>query len=108
MRRIVACIVLLLALAAGLQVSAMPWWGLTALMAGAALLAWKLSACPHGGPLALLPATADLDGTMRPPRWYCDACGAEWAAHFEKDQTPVRKFIGYDETKAVHAAKRAS
>jgi hypothetical protein len=77
-------------------------------MAGAAVLAWKLSSCPHNGRLALLPATADLDGTMLPPRWYCDACGLEWAAHFEKEQTPVLKFSGYDESKAVHAAKRAA
>jgi hypothetical protein len=108
MRRIVACIVLLLVLAGGLWVPALPWWGLAALMAAAAVLAWKLSSCPHRGPLALLPATAGLDGAMRPPRWYCDACGLEWEAHFEKAQTPVRKFTGYDESKAVHAAKRAA
>lgn len=108
MRRILACVVLLLALAGGLRVHALPWWGLAVLMLGATALAWKLSSCPHSGPLALLPATADLDGTMRSARWYCDDCGLEWAAHFEKDQTPVRKFIGYDESKAVNAAKRAS
>jgi hypothetical protein len=108
MRRLVACVVLLLALAGGSQIPAMPWPVLAVLMAGAAVLAWKLSSCPHAGPLALLPATADLNGTMRPPRWYCDACGLEWAAHFEKDQTPVTRFSGYDESKAVHAARRAA
>jgi hypothetical protein len=108
MRRIVACVVLLLALAGGLRAPALPWWGLAVLMAGAAVLAWKLSSCPHSGPLGLLPATTDLAGSRLPPRWYCDACGLEWTAHFEKDQTPVRKFSGYDESKAVHSAKRAA
>lgn len=107
MRRIIACVVVLFALAVGVRVP-MPAWGIAALMVGAAVVAWKLSSCPHRGPLALLPATAGLDGTMRPPRWYCDACGLEWEAHFERPQTPVRKFTGYDESKAVHAAKRAA
>jgi hypothetical protein len=73
-----------------------------------AALAWRLSVCSHDGPLALLPATTDLNGTHLPPRWYCDSCGATWAANFEKEHTPVRKFTGYDESKAVTAAKRAA
>jgi hypothetical protein len=108
MRRLVAGVLLLLAFAGGLRTPGLPWWGLAALMIAASWLAWRLSVCPHNGPLALLPATTDFDGTTLPPRWFCDACGKEWAAHFEKEQTPVRKFIGYDESKAVGAAKRAA
>jgi len=108
MRRMIALSVLLVALAAGLRVPGLPWWGLTAgvLLSGA--IAWRLSVCPHTGPLALLPATTDLDGAPLPPRWFCDACGKTWAANFEKEHTPVRKFTGYDESKAVNAAKRAA
>jgi len=108
MRRILACFVLLLALTGGLRIPGLPWWGLVASLAIVGAVAWRLSTCPHPGPLALLPATTDLEGTSLPPRWYCDACGRSWAAHFEKEQTPVYKFSGYDESKAVHAARRAT
>src|SRR5437764_1010968 len=92
MRRIVACSVLILALAGGLRIPGLPWWGLAAGLLIVAAAAWRLSLCPHDGPLALLPATTDLEGAPLPPRWYCDACGRTWAAHFEKEHTPVRKF----------------
>jgi hypothetical protein len=108
MRRMFAGVFLLLALAGGLRLPGLPWWGLMLLVACAGALAWRLSLCPHPGPLALLPATRDLDGTPLPARWYCDTCGQSWAANFEKEQTPVRRFTGYDESKAVHAAKRAA
>lgn len=108
MRRVFACSFLLVAVAGGLRVPGLPWWGLALGLTAAALGAWRLSICPHGGPLALLPATTDMDGTMLPPRWHCDACGKTWVANFEKEQTPVRKFSGYDESKAVRAAKRAA
>src|SRR5438105_2127462 len=108
MRRILACSVLVVALAGGLRIPGLPWWGLTAGLLIVAGIAWRLSICPHDGPLALLPATTDLEGAALPPRWYCDACGRTWAANFEKEHTPVRKFTGYDESKAVNAAKRAA
>lgn len=108
MRRMFAFVFLLLALAAGLRFPGLPWWGFGVLLACAGAIAWRLSLCPHPGPLALLPATQDIDGAPLPARWYCDACGQTWAANFERDQTPVRKFTGYDESKAVHAAKRAA
>jgi hypothetical protein len=72
---------------------------------GLAVLAF--GRCWHRQPLALLPATTDLHGDMLPPRWYCDQCGAEWPAVFERDQTPIQRFTGYDESKAVSAARRA-
>lgn len=86
----------------------LPWWCLALGLVIAGAVAWRLSVCQHDGPLALLPSTTDIDGAPLPPRWFCDACGRTWAANFEKEQTPVRKFTGYDESKAVNAAKRAS
>jgi hypothetical protein len=97
-----------LAVAGGLQIPGLPPWGLIVGLAVIGVLAWRLSVCPHDGPLALLPATTDLDGTALPPRWHCDACGLTWAANFEKQHTPILKFSGYDESKAVGAAKRAA
>ena len=108
MRRIVACSVIVIAFAAGLRMPGLPLWTLIGGTAILGVLAWRLTVCSHQGPLALLPATTDIHGTLLPPRWYCDACGASWTAHFEKEHTPIRKFTGYDESKAVRAAKRAA
>jgi hypothetical protein len=47
------------------------------------------------------------NGTRQPARWFCDACGNSWPAIFERDQQPVRRFEGYDESKAAGAARRA-
>jgi hypothetical protein len=107
-RRIVACSALAIALFVGLMTPTLPWW---AAVVGAAILGplvWRLSQCPHPGPLALLPATTDLHGVPLPPRWYCDRCERNWPANFEKVQTPVQRFSGHDESKAVGAAKRAA
>jgi hypothetical protein len=108
MRRLIALAVVVVAVIAGLRIPGLPLWalGVGVVIAGAA--AWRLSICQHSGPLALLPATTDLDGAPLPPRWFCDACGKTWAANFEKEHTPVRKFTGYDESKAVNAARRAA
>jgi hypothetical protein len=100
--------VLVVAFAGGLRIPGLPWWAFAVGLVVIGALAWRLSVCPHDGPLALLPATTDLNGSHLPARWYCDACGAAWAANFEKEHTPVRKFTGYDESKAVTAAKRAA
>lgn len=108
MRRLIVCSVVLLAFGGVLRVAALPGWALAACLAVIAVIAWRLSECSHPGPLGLLPATTDLDGAPLPPRWYCDRCGRTWAAHFEKEHTPVYRFSGYDESKAVHAAKRAT
>jgi len=108
MRRLMIGSLLLLVFAGGLRIAALPWWGLAAGLAVMAIIAWRLSACSHPGRLGLLPATTDLDGTPLPARWYCDRCGRTWAAHFEKEHAPVYRFSGYDESKAVHAARRAT
>jgi hypothetical protein len=108
MRRIIACSVFVIALVGGLQISGLPWWGLACGLCIVGAMAWRLSICPHDGPLALLPATTALDGSPLPPRWHCDACGQTWAANFAKERTPVRRFTGYDESKAVNAARRAA
>jgi hypothetical protein len=108
MRRIFACSALVVALAGGLRIPGLPWWGLTLGVLVVGAIAWRLSVCPHDGPLALLPATTDLNGAPLPTRWYCDSCGQTWVANFEKEHTPVPRFTGYDESKAVNAAKRAA
>jgi hypothetical protein len=108
MRRILACSVMIVAVAGGLRIPGLPPWALILGIAVVGALAWRLSTCPHDGPLALLPSTTDLDGAHLPPRWFCDACGSTWAANFDKEHTPVTKFTGYDESKAVSAAKRAN
>ena len=108
MRRVLACSVMIVAVVGGLRVPGLPTWALVLGLAAVGALAWRLSACSHDGPLALLPATTEIDGAPLPPRWFCDACGKAWVANFEKEHTPVRKFTGYDESKAVRSAKRAS
>jgi len=108
MRRVLAGLVVSLALAGALELPGVPWWVAVISIGGTAALAWQLWQCPHRGPLGLLPATTDLDGTQLPPRWFCGACGKTWEAHFEREHTPVPRFSGYDESKAVHAAKRAA
>jgi hypothetical protein len=64
--------------------------------------------CPHSGPLGLLPPTVDRDGVRHGARWFCPDCSQEWAASFEHDRQPVVRFSGYDEAKAVAAARRAA
>ena len=63
--------------------------------------------CHHRGPLGLLPPMADPSGQRIPPRWYCADCGRSWPANFERQQTPIQRFSGYDESKAVSSARRA-
>jgi hypothetical protein len=68
---------------------------------------WWLSRCHHPSPLGLLPPTTDADGTRRPARWFCGACGASWIAAFDRDREPIKRFEGFDGSKAEHAARRA-
>jgi len=76
-------------------------------LAAAAAVVWRVWQCNHPGPLGLLPPVTDANGTRQPARWFCDACGNSWPAIFERDQQPVRRFEGYDESKAAGAARRA-
>jgi hypothetical protein len=85
----------------------LPPWLAAVGIAALGLIAWRLGRCPHEQPLGLLPATTDLDGTPLPTRWFCDRCGKTWPAVFERTQTPVWRFRGYDESKAHNSARRA-
>lgn len=107
MRRVVAAAIVVFGIVGAVQVHGLPRWGLGAVLLALGLIGWRLSVCPHHGPLALLPSTTDLDGAKLPARWFCDACGKTWAANLEKPQTPIQKFKGYDESKATQSAKRA-
>jgi hypothetical protein len=72
-----------------------------------ALALWWFGRCHHPSPLGLLPPTTDADGVRQPARWFCGACSATWVAEFSRDREPVRRFDGFDATKAEHAARRA-
>jgi hypothetical protein len=100
-------LILAVAGAVGLGVAGVSWMGVPA-VGGVVALTAILKTCRHSGPLALLPPTTDFTGARQPARWYCDRCGKTWEAVFERSQTPVQRFTGYDEAKAVGAAKRAA
>jgi hypothetical protein len=82
------------------------WPFVLAAVVGGVGVFW-LGQCRHPGPLGLLPPTTEADGSAVPARWYCDSCGKTWPAEFDHGHPPVRKFDGYDPTKAVTAARRA-
>ena len=107
MRRKLAAALVLGTFVAGLRTPGLTWWAFAILVAGASAVAWRIASCAHAGPLALLPRTTAIDGRLLPPRWHCDACDKTWAADLSRDQTPVRRFSGYDESKAVLSAQRA-
>jgi hypothetical protein len=71
------------------------------------LAVWWFGRCHHPSPLGLLPPTTDADGTRQPARWFCGACGTSWVAEFDRDREPIRRFDGFDASKAEHAARRA-
>lgn len=108
MRRLLACVVMVVAIVAGLRAPGVPTWAVVLGLAAVGALAWRLSICPHAGPLSLLPATTTIAGDPLPARWYCDACGRTWPARFDRPQTPKQIFTGHDESKATAAAKRAA
>ena len=107
MRRPWMSLVLLAAGAAIVAAALTGTWGylLAAIIAGVGF--WQFGRCHHQGPLGLLPPTTQADGSTVPARWFCDACGRTWPASFEHGHPPIRRFQGYDPTKAVNAAKRA-
>jgi hypothetical protein len=83
-----------------------PAWLFLALPVGLAVLGWAVR-CPHPGPLGLLPPLTTSEGTRTSPQWFCSRCGKTWAAAFDHDHPPIRRFDGFDESKAGAAAKRA-
>jgi hypothetical protein len=64
--------------------------------------------CSHQGPLGLWPAMVNEAGEHVPARWFCDQCGRSWPAGIERGRPPVQKFAGYDPSKAVQSAQRAT
>lgn len=107
MRRVVTFVVLVVtAVAAGAAVVSGTWTMVLATVVATAGL-WQFGRCHHPGPLGLLPPSTDDAGQPVPARWFCDGCGKSWPAAFEHGQPPVRRFDGYDPSKAVTAARRA-
>ena len=99
----------------GVSVGALVWFvapssGLAAIVGlvliSAAAYRW-LGPCRHPGPLGLLPPVTNADGTRTPAQWFCDQCGRSWTAQFTRENQPVQRFEGHDETKAAAAARRA-
>jgi hypothetical protein len=84
----------------------------TAVLAGGfgllAAAVWWFGQCHHPRPLSLLPPMTDAEGRRQPAQWFCAHCGQRFPADFEHDSSPVPRFTGYDEAKAVAAAKRAA
>lgn len=81
-----------------------------AVMAAATILgvgAWHVLRCHHPGPLGLLPPVFNADGSRTAAQWFCDKCGRSWPAAIEREQRTVRRFEGYDQSKAIGAARRA-
>ena len=89
--------------ALGWVLAGVPGASLLGLAAAVAVLA----RCRHRGPLGLLPAVVGEDGKRRPERWFCPACGRTWPTTDHRDTMPIQRFEGYDQTKAVEAARRA-
>lgn len=83
------------------------FWGIVLSLAALAAVMWQFARCRHTGPLGLLPPVHDETGALVPARWYCDQCGKSWPAVFEREQQPITRFAGYDESKAPAASRRA-
>ena len=81
--------------------------GLIGLSLWAIVAVWRSAWCRHPGPLGLLPPVTNTDGTRSPAHWFCDRCGKTWAASCEREQTPILRYDGFDQSKAPHAARRA-
>lgn len=109
MGRLMIRLVLVLALAAvtAFVVAGATGWGVMLGIAVAAVVGSRAFRCHHPGSLGLLPPRSEADGTKVPARWFCDACGKTWPAVFERAQQPVRRFEGFDQSKAPEAARRA-
>ena len=107
MRRTLACLLFAVVCAVALMTTGTYRLAMVLPLAAAAAVVWRVWQCHHPGPLGLLPPTTDVDGSRLPARWFCDACGHSWPAVFERAQQPVRRFEGFDESKAADAARRA-
>ncbi len=106
MRQLFIALAVVIVGAAAIQQTGGSWMMVVAVAALAAT-AWRVSRCHHPGPLGLLPPTHEADGSTVPARWFCDGCGKTWPAVFEREQRPIARFVGYDQSKATAAARRA-
>lgn len=96
----------------GVLVTGATGWALGGLaaacaLAGIAAAVAAFSRCRHPGPLGLLPSVMGDDGVRRPARWFCERCGRTWPAQELGGSAPVARYEGYDQAKAVEAARRA-
>jgi hypothetical protein len=73
----------------------------------AALAVWRFGRCHHPSPLGLLPPIVNADGTREPARWFCERCGMTRPVMFERESQPILRYIGFDQSKASDAARRA-
>ncbi len=105
MGRIISFGVLALLVGAGVVLGAT--WSTVVLGAAATGVAGWCFKCRHPGPLGLLPPVDEASGIRMPARWYCDRCGHSWPAGIDHGRPPVPRFTGYDESKAIGAARRA-
>jgi hypothetical protein len=107
MRRLLACVLFAIVCAVALMTTGTYRLAMVLPLAAAAAVVWRVWQCNHPGPLGLLPPVTAADGTRQPAQWFCDGCGHSWPAIFERDQQPVRRFEGFDQSKAAGAARRA-
>ena len=98
---------LALAIAAVALIPALRVPGVVGLGVMVALASWKLGFCHHPGPLGLMPPVTNADGTRTQAQWFCDQCGRSWPAEIGGELRLVRRFDGYDQTKAIDSARRA-
>ncbi len=87
----------------------------TGALVGTGALIWLFSGCKHPNPHYVRQETAQDDATgdeivVHPAHYCCYECGKTWLAE-QRDpawtaSAVVQKFDGYDERKAVRAAKR--
>lgn len=80
--------------------------GVLALLGVGVFVVSYLFRCRHASP-GLLPPITNTDGSRVSARWCCHECGKTWPATFEHDTRPIQKYSGYDESKAIAAARRA-
>jgi hypothetical protein len=96
-----------MALGAALFVPEVRLAAIVAVAVLAAVAARKFAHCQHPGPLGLLPPVTNADGTRSEAQWFCDRCGHSWPAAIASEQRLVRRFDGFDQSKAIDAARRA-
>jgi hypothetical protein len=98
---------LAVAVATVILVPALRLPGLVGLGVLVTVAAFKIGYCHHPGPLGLMPPVTNPDGTRTQAQWYCDQCGRSWPTALGGELKLVRRFDGFDQTKAADAARRA-